>query len=223
MKKDLFVKITVFMLFFGTLNLQAQDEPTDRFSYSYGVLLGKSMKAQGLSAEDIDLEEMLKALKTVLENKPVLINPDQAQKEYQNKIITIKEAKSKAALEIEKAFFEKNGKKEGVFETPSGVQYEILKEGTGEKPLASNKVSTHYHGTLLDGTIFDSSVDRGEPITFRVTGVIKGWQEILQMMPVGSKWKVYIPSRLGYGNRPKGNIPANSTLVFEMELLSIVE
>ena len=223
MKKDLFVKITVFTLFFGALNLQAQDEPADRFSYSYGVLLGKSMKTQGLSAEDIDLEEMLKALKTVLDNKPVLINPDQAQKEYQNKIVAIKEAKSRAALVKEKAFFEENGKKEGIFETPSGIQYEILKEGAGEKPLASNKVSTHYHGTLLDGTIFDSSVNRGEPITFRVTGVIKGWQEILQMMPVGSKWKVYIPSHLGYGNRPSGKIPANSTLIFEMELLSIVE
>ncbi|MDX2304147.1 MAG: FKBP-type peptidyl-prolyl cis-trans isomerase [Microscillaceae bacterium] len=219
-------KLNLALVFFIWLNigfLQAQSETdsVDRFSYGYGVLLGKSMKSQGIDAKDLKLEDMIKALKAVLNNEPILMSPQEAQNEYQNKITNLQNIKSEAALNLEKAFFAENGKKPGVIETPTGIQYQIIKTGQGAKPLADSKVTTHYHGTLLDGTIFDSSVDRGEPISFALGGVIKGWQEVLQLMPVGSKWKVFIPSKLGYGSRPSGRIPANSTLVFEIELISI--
>ena len=113
--------------------------------------------------------------------------------------------------------------RKGVNITESGLQYEILVEGNGEKPTSESQVSVHYHGTLLDGTVFDSSVDRGEPATFGVSQVIKGWTEVLQLMPTGSKWKVYIPSELAYGAnpRPGGAIKPNMALIFEIELISI--
>lgn len=129
-----------------------------------------------------------------------------------------------ANLEVGKKFLQENSTKDGVVTLESGLQYVILKEGNGPKPTTSDKVKCHYHGTLIDGTVFDSSVDRGEPIDFAVTGVIKGWTEALQLMPVGSKWKLFIPSDLAYGNRAvSDNIPANSTLIFEVELLEIVK
>jgi len=118
-------------------------------------------------------------------------------------------------------FLAKNAEREEVKVTDSGLQYEILEEGDGPMPTSSDKVKTHYHGMLIDGSVFDSSVERGQPISFPVMGVIKGWQEALQMMPVGSKWRVYIPSRLAYGERGAGAIGPNSALVFEVELLEI--
>jgi FKBP-type peptidyl-prolyl cis-trans isomerase FklB len=128
------------------------------------------------------------------------------------------------AIAKEKPWFEENKKNNpNVKELPSGMQYEILKEGNGAIPTAQNKVKVHYHGTLTDGTVFDSSVDRGEPAEFGVTQVIKGWIDILQMMPVGSKWKVYIPSAMAYGPQGRPGIPANSILIFDIELLDIVQ
>jgi len=126
-------------------------------------------------------------------------------------------------LEAGKAFFAENAKREGVVTLPSGLQYEVLKEGSGPKPSSSDQVVTHYHGTLLDGSVFDSSVERGEPITFPVNGVIRGWVEALQLMPVGSKWKLFIPADLAYGERGAGGrIGPNQALIFEVELLDIV-
>ena len=125
-------------------------------------------------------------------------------------------------IEGEKQFLVDNSKKAGVSTTPSGLQYEILTAGTGAIPSATDQVKCHYVGSLLDGTVFDSSVERGEPIDVSVDGVIKGWTEALQLMPVGSKWKLYIPSELGYGDKGAGNvIPPHATLIFEVELLSI--
>lgn len=118
-------------------------------------------------------------------------------------------------------FLEQNAQRPEVTVTESGLQYEVLKQGKGKKPTTENTVRVHYHGTLIDGTVFDSSVDRGEPAVFGVTQVIPGWTEVLQLMPVGSKYKVYIPQELGYGNRPAGSIPPYSTLIFEVELLGI--
>ena len=121
-----------------------------------------------------------------------------------------------------KAFLEENKKKAGVQTTASGMQYIVMKEGTGAKPGLNDKVTTHYHGTVIDGTVFDSSVERGQPASFPVSGVIPGWTEALQMMPVGSKWKLFLPSELAYGERGAGGkIGPNSVLVFEVELLSI--
>jgi FKBP-type peptidyl-prolyl cis-trans isomerase len=136
--------------------------------------------------------------------------------------VSTKEAAKNA--EEGKAFLEQNKTKEGVITTASGLQYEILKAGEGPKPTAEQNVKCNYHGTLINGTVFDSSVDRGEPATFNVSQVIPGWTEALQLMPVGSKWKLYIPGELAYGERGAGkNIGPNTTLIFEVELLEIVK
>ncbi|HRB38756.1 MAG TPA: FKBP-type peptidyl-prolyl cis-trans isomerase [Bacteroidia bacterium] len=134
------------------------------------------------------------------------------------------EAKAKAGVNLEKGkkFLEENGKRKGVVTLPSGLQYEIIKEGTGPKPAATDKVTTHYHGTTIDGKVFDSSVERGQPAQFGVNQVIPGWTEALQLMPVGSKWKLFIPANLAYGESGAGGaIGPNETLVFEVELISI--
>ena len=130
--------------------------------------------------------------------------------------------KATANLQAGEQFLESNKEKPGVTVLPSGLQYEVISEGSGPKPLATNKVTCHYHGTLIDGTVFDSSVKRGQPATFPLNMVIKGWTEALQLMPVGSKWRLFLPPHLAYGNRQTGaHIGPNSTLIFEVELLDI--
>ena len=139
-----------------------------------------------------------------------------------DKFFQIKNDKSSANLKAGQDFLEANKQKAGVITLPSGLQYEVLTEGTGTKPLASNKVTCHYHGTLIDGTMFDSSVKRGQPATFPLNMVIKGWTEGLQLMSVGSKWRFFIPPQLAYGDRQTGaHIGPNSTLIFDVELLDV--
>jgi FKBP-type peptidyl-prolyl cis-trans isomerase FklB len=139
-----------------------------------------------------------------------------------DKLFQMKNDKASANLETGQAFLEANKQKPGVVTLPSGLQYEVITEGKGSKPLASNKVTCHYHGTLIDGTVFDSSVKRGQPATFPLNMVIKGWTEGLQLMSVGSKWRFFIPPQLGYGERQTGaHIGPNSTLIFEVELLGV--
>jgi FKBP-type peptidyl-prolyl cis-trans isomerase len=134
------------------------------------------------------------------------------------------EREAQKCLEEGNAFLEQNKTREGVTTTESGLQYEILTEGTGAIPTAEDQVRVHYHGTTIDGTVFDSSVERGEPAVFGVTQVIPGWTEALQLMPVGSKWKIYLPSSIAYGERGAGaDIKPNSALIFEVELLEIVK
>ena len=145
-------------------------------------------------------------------------NSNDAGAYVQETMINIKYGSAKAKGE---AFLAENATREGVTTTPSGLQYEVIKMGKGKKPVATDKVKVHYHGTLIDGNVFDSSVDRGEPITFALTQVIPGWTEALQLMPVGSKFKLYIPQNLGYGSQQAGSIPPFSTLIFEVELLGI--
>jgi len=138
-----------------------------------------------------------------------------------DKLFNMKNEKAAANLKAGEKFLAANKNKPGVVALPSGLQYEVIQEGTGVKPLASNNVTCHYHGTLIDGTVFDSSVKRGQPATFPLNAVIKGWTEALQLMPVGSKWKLYIPPHLAYGNRGVSKeIGPNSTLIFEVELIS---
>ena len=139
-----------------------------------------------------------------------------------DKLFQMKNEKAAANLKAGEDFLEANKTKPGIVTLPSGLQYEVLTEGSGKKPLATNKVTCHYHGTLIDGTVFDSSVKRGQPATFPLNMVIKGWTEGLQLMPVGSKWRFYIPAQLGYGDRQvSAQIGPNSTLIFDVELISV--
>jgi FKBP-type peptidyl-prolyl cis-trans isomerase FklB len=194
---------------------------TDSASYALGVRIAQNMKAQGF--DKLNMAVFEKAINDVLQNKPLAIVDnalDQCIGEYQQKASSAKSAVAKAEG---KKFLAENAKRKGVVITPSGLQYEIMKVGTDTvKPKINDKVKCHYHGTLINGTVFDSSVDRGEPISFDVNGVISGWTEALQLMTVGSKWKLYIPSELAYGDRQMGpNIPPGSTLIFEVEVLGI--
>jgi FKBP-type peptidyl-prolyl cis-trans isomerase FklB len=131
------------------------------------------------------------------------------------------DTKSKATAEAGEAFMKANALKPGVVEIPGGIQYEVLTEGSGAKPGPTSVVTCHYHGTLIDGTVFDSSVKRGAPASFPLNGVIKGWTEALQLMSLGSKWRLFLPPSMAYGDRQVSSIPANSTLIFEVELLGI--
>jgi len=164
-----------------------------------------------------------KGLNDVLQGKPLLIvdeKLDMCIGQFQEKVSSEKSAKGKTEG---KKFLSENAKRKGVITTASGLQYEVIRTGSDTtKPKLTDKVKCHYHGTLINGTVFDSSVDRGEPISFPVNGVIAGWTEALQMMTVGSKWKLYIPSDLAYGDRQAGPaIAPGSTLIFEVEVLGI--
>ena len=193
----------------------------DKFSYSIGLGIGQNLSSMGIA--NLSVDDFAQAIKDVLEGNQTAISHKEAR-EIVNKYFEELEAKmGAAAIEQGKAFLEENKKRAGVVTLPSGLQYEIIKEGTGKKPQATDQVKCHYEGTLIDGTLFDSSVQRGEPTVFGVNQVIPGWVEALQLMPEGSKWKLYIPSELGYGARGAGEmIPPHSTLIFEVELLEVL-
>jgi FKBP-type peptidyl-prolyl cis-trans isomerase FklB len=192
----------------------------DSVSYGIGSTIGRNLQKDGLDSIDVDL--LARGIKEVFEGKTAAMTPESAQNVIQNYVQGIQQRKQAANVEKGKKFLEENGKKQGVITLPSGLQYMVIKEGTGPKPTAEDKVTTHYHGTLIDGKVFDSSVDRGQPVTFAVNGVIPGWTEALQLMPVGSKWKLFIPSNLAYGERGAGgDIGPNETLIFDVELISI--
>lgn len=199
---------------------------TDSLSYAYGVGMGSSLQQnlQEFPTElnlDLFLAVFEKALKGDTAN--LAISPDEAYEVFQRCMAT---AQTEAAAVTKKEaaeFLEKNGKKSGVVTTASGLQYEVIKEGEGAKPTAESTVSVHYHGTLLDGTVFDSSIDRGNAAQFPLNRVIPGWTEGIQLMSVGSKYKFWIPSELGYGdNGAGGAIKPGALLVFEVELLEIL-
>ena len=191
----------------------------DSVSYSLGVNIGENIKTQ---FEDIKINNFLLGMQEVIDGVETKINNDQALMVIQNYFTKKQSAKSEVKIEEGRKFLEENSKKEGVITLASGLQYEVIVDGYGEKPKLEDNVTTHYHGTLLDGTVFDSSVDRGEPASFPVGGVIKGWTEALQLMSVGSKWKLYVPYNLAYGERGSGpQIGPYSTLIFEVELLNI--
>ena len=191
----------------------------EKVSYSIGINVATSIKSEGL--DSINSFYISKGFQDVFENKDLAINIEESNKiigEYFNKK---QDAKNQRLAIDSKIFLEQNKQKDGVMTTESGLQYLILSEGRGNNPTLNDNVTVHYHGTLIDGTIFDSSVDRKQPATFPLNGVIPGWQEALQMMSIGSKWKIFIPSELAYGESGAGAIGPNSTLIFEVELLSI--
>lgn len=185
----------------------------DSVSYTIGNDLGQMLKGQGL--DTLNLKLLFKAIDDLYTGKKPAIDAEQGTSLVKNYILNRNKAEGEK-------FLAKNKTKPGVVTLPSGLQYQVLKAGTGPKPTTQDKVKVHYHGMLTDGSTFDSSIDRGEPISLPVTGVIKGWTEALLLMPTGSKWKLFIPSQLGYGERQAGQkIKPNSALVFEVELLEI--
>jgi FKBP-type peptidyl-prolyl cis-trans isomerase FklB len=194
----------------------------DSVSYAIGQDIGNSLKTQGL--DNVNTTLLLKAIQDATKNQKPLLTKEQCDMSISTYLQQLKAEKSSKNKIVGEQFLAANKTKPGVITLPSGLQYQVIKEGTGPKPTAADKVKTHYHGMLIDGTVFDSSVERGEPVTFPVGGVIKGWTEALQLMPVGSKWKLFIPADLAYGDRQAGpKIGPGSTLVFEVELLEIVK
>ena len=193
----------------------------DSISYAIGLSVAGFFKEQGILSVNTSL--VSKAINDILKNGKPQLNEQQANGVIMACVQRIKEGKSASNKKAGEEFLTANKTKPGVVALPSGLQYIVLKEGTGPKPLATDKVKCHYQGTLLDGTIFDSSIQRGQPIDFSVTGVIPGWTEALQLMPVGSKWRLFIPASLAYGDQQAGKISPGSTLIFEVELLEIVK
>lgn len=193
----------------------------DKFSYSIGLGIGQNLR--GMGTNDLNVEDFAQAVKDVLTEATPAISHTEARQivnEYFEKL----EARINAEnIEKGKTFLEENKKNPNVKVLPSGLQYEVIREGNGKHPKATDQVRCHYEGTLIDGTLFDSSVRRGQPAVFGVNQVIKGWVEALQLMSEGAKWKLYIPSELAYGAAGAGEmIPPHSTLIFEVELLEVL-
>ena len=217
-----FLIYTPFFIFI--INVNALEIVTDKqkLSYSMGIFFGQTVIRQEM---EIDIPAFMQAVEDVLSKSERKLSDDEMQKiinTYQKKEEDERVAVSGNNKVDGKRFLADNKTKDGVVELPSGLQYKIINNGEGEKPVANSRVVVHYRGTLIDGTEFDSSYERGEPIEFALNQVIKGWQEVLQLMPVGSKWQVFIPSELAYGERGAGRvIGPNSTLIFDVELLSI--
>ncbi len=199
------------------------ENQTDSVSYALGHSVGTNLKGQ---FPDVDPQIIAQALAEAFEGKEnkIFENAQAADNYIRTYMRVASEKKANENQAKGVAFLAENAKKSGVMTTASGLQYEVIKEGAGEKPVAESMVKVHYHGTTIEGEVFDSSVDRGEPAQFPLNGVIKGWTEGLQLMTVGSKYKFYIPSELAYGPRGAGaKIGPNSALVFEVELLEIVK
>ena len=193
----------------------------DKFSYAIGLGIGQNLLSMG--AQGINVDDFAQAISDVLNRKETAISHNEAR-EIVNKYFEELGAKMNAEnIEKGKAFLAENAKKEGIITLPSGLQYQVLQEGNGKKPSATDRVKCHYEGTLIDGTLFDSSIKRGQPAVFGVNQVIKGWVEALQLMSEGSKWRLFIPSELGYGAQQAGEmIPPHSTLIFEVELIEVL-
>jgi FKBP-type peptidyl-prolyl cis-trans isomerase FklB len=203
----------------GKSNISLKNQ-SDSVAYSIGVSIGSNMKKDGLDSLNLDI--IKQGMNSAIKGDSLMLTSDQSQSVIQSYMASKQKMKGDANMEAAKKFLAENKKKQGVVELPDGLQYIVEKEGTGPKPTANDTVKVHYHGTLIDGTVFDSSVDRGEPAEFPVSAVIPGWTEALQLMNVGSKYKLFIPPSLAYGDRQAGpKIGANSLLIFDVELLEI--
>ncbi len=198
------------------------NDEKDQMSYSIGVQMGQGLKDL---ASHLNLQVLFAAIEDSVQGRELAMSQEEIQKAMMSiREVVMAERQKQADVNKEKgaAFLAENGKKDGWVTLESGLQYKVLTEGKGEKPKESDRVKVHYKGTLIDGTQFDSSYDRGEPATFGVTQVIKGWTEALLLMPAGSKWQLAIPSDLAYGPQGRPQIPSNSVLLFDVELLEIV-
>jgi FKBP-type peptidyl-prolyl cis-trans isomerase FklB len=193
----------------------------EKFSYALGMSISGSLKKSGV--KKIDVDSFLLGLTDLLNDKTPRLNTDEANMILDDHIVKASESKNTRNLEEGLTFLAENNLKEEVIELSSGLQYMVIKKGKGKLAKLTDKVRCHYHGTLINGSVFDSSVERGQPAEFPVNGVIKGWTEALQLMPAGSKWRLFIPPFLGYGDRGAGNvIGPNTTLIFDVELLEIL-
>jgi FKBP-type peptidyl-prolyl cis-trans isomerase len=217
-----------------TVTLQPQEQPAvtlsnqqDKLSYSFGQNIGNSLKQQQI---ELNLDLLMKGIQDAVAGKESLLTTEEMRnvlKEYQEERIAKLAAERKKLAETNlqegEAFLTANKAKEGVITLPSGLQYKVITQGSGKTPKATDQVTTHYRGTLIDGTEFDSSYKRGKPATFAVNQVIAGWTEALQLMKEGDKWQLFIPAKLGYGERgvPGGKIGPNATLIFDIELISV--
>ena len=193
----------------------------NKVSYALGLSIGQNFRASGF--DEINLDDFLSGVRDVLEGSEPQMSYDEAKVVINDYFQEVRRKAVERNKEAGEEFLKINGHKTGVVTLPSGLQYEVIKMGEGEKPALTDTVECHYHGTLINGQVFDSSMDRGQTAKFPLQGVIKGWTEILQLMPVGSKWKVTIPSDLAYGDRGAGEmIQPGSTLIFIIELIAIV-
>lgn len=200
----------------------------DKLSYALGLGIGQQLKS--MDARGIIIDDFAQAIKDVLNDKELAVTNREAQQivtkyfqEKEEKMNAEKAKKGKVAREAGEAFLKENSSKEGVITTKSGLQYKVLQEGNGKSPKATDSVRCHYEGMLIDGTLFDSSLQRGEPATFPLNGVIAGWTEGLQLMKEGAKYRFFIPYLLGYGANGAGNsIPPYSTLIFDVELIEVL-
>ena len=222
MKVKTFIILPVLLALASLVNASELNTNKDKLSYIFGVQVGQGLRAEGV---ELDMDAFTAGIKDMLAGNNSQIDAAQAQilvSDYQEKKQQ-EMAKLSAKKQNESStFLANNAKKDGVFVTASGLQYKIVEKGKGKSPTSENKVIAHYTGKLLDGTVFDSSHDRGEPATFPVSGVIKGWQEALPMMKEGGKWQIVVPANLAYGDRGVGNlIGPNETLIFDIELVSI--
>ncbi len=194
----------------------------DKISYIIGRDMASNLKKQGI---DIEAEPFMQGLKEVIAGQPSSLSSSDVQQAMMALQQEMGQKQGAQAAENKKAgeaFLAENKGKEGVKTLPSGLQYQVLQEGTGKTPSSTDQVTTHYHGTLIDGTVFDSSYERNQPATFPVNGVIAGWTEALQLMKEGSKWRLFIPSNLAYGTQGAGDvIGPNATLIFDVELISV--
>jgi FKBP-type peptidyl-prolyl cis-trans isomerase len=228
--KVLSVALLAVGLLFSAVSLYAAEEatlktPKDKLSYIIGVQIGTDLKSQSV---DVDPVIVNRGLQDSISGKALLIGDQEAkeiiaayQKERAGKMAEEKKKLGEKNKVEGAAFLTENKKKEGVKTLPSGLQYKVIKEGTGKTPKATDTVVTQYKGTLIDGKEFDSSYKRGEPATFPVNGVIRGWTEALQLMKEGSKWQLVVPPELAYGDQGAGPIGPNATLIFEVELVSV--
>ncbi|MFC1512185.1 FKBP-type peptidyl-prolyl cis-trans isomerase [Candidatus Latescibacterota bacterium] len=194
----------------------------DRSSYTVGVNIGNNFKT---SYVDVDPDIVARGIRDVLEEREFLMTEQEMLEAMNTLQVAIQDQYQGILDENQRTatdFIVNNAAREGVITLPDSLQYEVLTEGSGPIPAVDDTVRVHYHGTLIDGTVFDSSINRGEPVEFSVDQVIPGWTEILQIMPVGSKWRVYIPPELAYGVSPTATIPPNSLLIFEVELLDVI-
>jgi FKBP-type peptidyl-prolyl cis-trans isomerase FklB len=221
--------IVILGFLFFVSQVQAQEtlvlkNQKDKVSYIIGMDIGNNLKKQLV---DVDLNILAKGLKDALTGAKSLLTEKEIQETmtaFQKEMMAKKEEVAKQNKKDGEAFLAENKKKEGVKTLPSGLQYKVIKTGTGKKPKSTDTVTVHYRGTLINGTEFDSSYKRGQTVSFPVSGVIPGWTEALQLMEEGAKWQLFIPSNLAYGEKGAGNvIGPNATLIFEIELVSIQE